>query len=520
MYDILISGGTVIDGTGAPRQQTDVAVKGDSIVAIGELSGQQSKSKIEASGKIVCPGFIDVHNHSDGWLLKESNFHSKTAQGFTTEVLALDGVSYAPVTEENWREWFYYLHCLDGLTFNDYTGWQTLEEFQELFDKTTAQNSAMHIPYGNVRVMVNGFRSRPLDDFQRRVLRAEIENGMETGAVGLSTGIDYVGNCFSSTEELIDACKVVARYGGLHATHVRYKEGLVPALAEMVDISKRSGVKLHVSHMKTNSDEELEILLEYLAKEVEGKIDFSFDLYPYGPGSTMLSYMLPYEVWEEGPMAVVSKLNDPVIRRRFQQSVASSKFNLEKTYIAGLLSDQNQQHLGRSLGEVIRESGKTPADFMCDLLIEERMSVLLVVGDIDVWNVDPLFQHPGFMMGTDGIYNLNGPVHQRQFGSVGLFLSEYVRERKVLSLEQAIQHMSSVPAKRFGLPKRGEIAEGLIADLVVFDPDEIHDPTTIEAPRQNTVGVHEVIVSGESIIRNAEPVSGATPGCAIKSIFE
>ena len=210
MFDLLIRNGAVIDGTGAARCAADVAIAGDRIAGVGKLAGAEARESIDVAGLVVAPGFIDVHNHSDGWMLVHPHQTWKTSQGFTTEVLMADGISYAPVEEHNWRQWLYYLRSLNGLTLADYRGWRSLADYMALLDGHNVQNAATHVPYANVRTLACGFdRSIPPDDVQMREIKARIRQGMEEGAVGLSTGLDYINQCWSTTEELAAACTAI-----------------------------------------------------------------------------------------------------------------------------------------------------------------------------------------------------------------------------------------------------------------------------------------------------------------------
>ena len=214
MFDLIISGGEVIDGTGNPRVRGDVGVRGDRVEAVGDLREVEAKTRIDAAGKIVAPGFIDVHNHDDGWMLRGRHLTCKTTQGFTSEVLMADGISYAPVNEFTAAEWLYYLRPLNALRLDEYRGWQSWEDYMRLVGEACVQNSAAHLPYANIRSLVCGFRRAAADDFEMRQIKHEIRKGMEAGAVGLSTGLDYIVQCFSSTDEIAEACTVVGEYGG------------------------------------------------------------------------------------------------------------------------------------------------------------------------------------------------------------------------------------------------------------------------------------------------------------------
>ncbi len=500
MFDIIIRNGTLIDGTGQPRFTADVAITDSCIVSIGNLTDATANRVIDAAGKIVCPGFVDVHNHSDGWLLKQQNFASKTLQGFTTEVLGLDGIGYAPVNATTAREWMFYMRTLDGLNMNEYSGWESLEEFMECIERKNVQNAATHIPYANVRSMVCGFNNHRVDDFQMRQIQYEIRKAMDEGAVGISTGLDYIVQCFSTTDELVEACSVMAKDRGLYATHMRYKKGLMPAFREAVEIARRADVPLHVSHLKAISDNSADEIMTYIDQEVRKDVDFTFDVYPYQPGSTTLSYLLPYEVWEDGPLAAMSKMNQPEMIEKFRQGLKAYRLNLDKLRIAWVAGKENTHLQGKLVSEFIAETGLPTEVALINLLIEERLSVLLVFDEGDDELVYPFLQHDLFMLGTDGIYAEGGDVHPRQFGSVGRMLGRLVRDEKLFTLEQAIHHMSGFPASRFGLTKRGELQEGYFADIVIFDAATITDNATMQNPTEYTTGIEEVIVNGVSVV--------------------
>ena len=237
MYDLLLQDGTVIDGTGRARFAADVAVVDDRIVRVGDCRGRESRRSIDCSSMIVAPGFVDVHNHDEGWLLKTANHAPKTSQGITSEVLMSDGISYAPITSELVADWFVYLRSLNGLRLSDYRGWRSLDDYMSLLDHTTAQNTITQIPYANLRVLALGWGLQQADDTQRLAIRRYVQQGMESGAVGISTGLDYVAQCFATTDDLVDAAAALVTQDGLYVTHVRYKYGLLPALKEAVAIA-------------------------------------------------------------------------------------------------------------------------------------------------------------------------------------------------------------------------------------------------------------------------------------------
>ena len=524
MFDLLLTGGTVIDGTGRPRTVADMGVTGDRIAAVGQLKDAAARRTIDCTGRIVAPGLIDVHNHSDGWMLLGLHQTWKTSQGFTTEVLMADGISYAPVSEHTWRGWLHYLRSLDGLTLADYRGWQSLDEFMTLLEGRNVQNAAFHVPYANVRTLACDFgRTLPPDDFQMRQIRGEITRGMEAGAVGLSTGLDYIDQHHATTDELVAACASIEPFGGLYVTHVRYKAGLLPALREAIEIGRRAGVKVHISHLKGSTEAEVQEVLALL-DGARREVDLSFDVYPYQRGSTMLNYLLPYEVWQDGPLGVLAKLDRPEIRARFRAGLDALAVPLDQITIAWTAAPQLPSPLvgegsgvrgciGKTLAQLVEERGKPVEEALIDLLIDSNLATLMVVGPLDKDHlVEPLVQHDLAMLGSDGIYFPGGHVHPRVFGSAGRWLGPMVRNRKLHSLEAAVHKASGKSAARFGFAGRGLVREGAFADLIVFDEQSIADRATYEKPQQECVGVEYVIVNGQAIVDRGQPVEGLLPG--------
>jgi N-acyl-D-amino-acid deacylase len=434
-----------------------VGLQGDRIAAIGDLSNASARETIDAANKIVAPGFIDVHNHSDGWLLKSPHLTPKTLQGFTTEILMADGISYAPVNASTAPQWMFYLRALNGLRLDEYRGWESWGEYMQLLDGHAAQNSAAHLPYANIRSMICGFGRSAVDDFQMRQIRYEIRRGMEAGAVGLSTGLDYIVQCFSTTDELVEACSAMSDYGGVYVTHVRYKKGLLPALNEAIEIGRRANVPVHISHLKVQPPYTHEQVFELLA-EARRDVDVTYDVYPYQPGSTMLNYFLPYEAWEGGPLAAMDRLHQPEIRQRFREGLNALRLDLDHIRIAWVGSKENSHHQGQTLQEYVNQSGKPDDVALIELLLEERLAVLCVMDEGDDALVWPFLQHELYMMGTDGIYFPDAQVHPRMYGSVGRFLGRCVRDLKLFTLEEAVAKLSSVAAERFKLVDRGTLA--------------------------------------------------------------
>jgi N-acyl-D-amino-acid deacylase len=511
VFDLIIRGGEVIDGTGRPRFRADVGVQGDRITAVGDLSAATAKQTVDATGKVVSPGFIDVHNHTDGWLLKEPDLDVKIRQGFTTELLMSDGIGYAPIDPVTGPEWAYYLKCLNALRLDECHGWRSMAEYQQRLDRRCLQNHLVQIPYANLRTLVAGFGRSAIDDLQRKLIHAEIREGMAAGATGMSTGLDYISQWSATTTELAEACQVMAPQGGVYVSHIRYKHGLMPAVKEAVEIGARGGVPVHISHLKGSTDREVDELLNYIDTVARKEVDFSFEIYPYQPGSTMLNFILPYDVWDDGPTAAMGKLLRPEIQQRFRRALENYRLPLDKIHIAWVPSAENKRWQGRFLTEYIAAMGRPAEQALAELLIEERLAVLLVFNEGDDTLCHKMLQHDCCMIGSDGIYFPDGMVHPRVTSTAPRILGRAVRDWKVITLEQAVYKLAGYAAKKFKVVDRGELAVGKFADLVVFDPTTVIDVGTFQNPHQAPVGYDLVTVNGV-IAWTPQGVGKFTPG--------
>ena len=510
MFDLIIRNGILVDGQRRPRYEADLGISGDRITAIGPLADAVAPTEIEARGKIVAPGFIDVHAHSDAALLTQPHLLSKTTQGFTTEFLMLDGISYAPVNDQTVHGWIQYLRALNGLRFEQYTGWKSIAEFMGLFDRRAAQNVAAFVPYANVRTLALGFGERHANDYQLVGLRNLVQQGMADGACGLSTGLDYVDECFATTDEIVAACQGIRAQGGVYVTHVRYARGTLEGVKEAVEIGRRAGVPVHISHLKGTSPAEVEALIDYIDLVAVNEVDFSFDVYPYMASSTMLQYLLPLEIWSDGVLAAFARLTEPALRDRFQRRLDT--LDLAAITFAWMPGRQNQQLAGLTLQEYVQRTQRRAADALCDLLIEESMAVLLVFRREENGLETEFIEHPCYMMGSDGIFFADGTLHPRQYGSASRLLSHYVRRKRLFSLEDAVYKLSGYAAARFKLTDRGVLRKGSYADVVVFDPETVHDHASFEHPHRLSTGIEHLLVNGVPILAGGRPVTGALPG--------
>ncbi|MEX0727763.1 MAG: amidohydrolase family protein, partial [Planctomycetaceae bacterium] len=345
-----------------------------------------------------------------------------------------------------------------------------------------------------------------VNDLHRRIITNEIRRSMEEGACALSTGLDYIAQCYCTTEDLVDACRPVAEFGGLYVTHIRYKLGMLEGIKEAVEIGKRTGVKVHISHLKEEDPGHVDELLNYIDIVARKECDFSFDAYPYQPGSTMLSYLLPYECFENGPISAASTLLDPEVRYLFRKTLETYPLELDRIHIAWVQSKENSIHQGKSLARFIEERGLPAEEALLELLIEERMAVLLVFDQGDDEWIHPILQHDLMMIGSDGIYFPESVTHPRVAGTAPRFIGPLVRDNRLFSLEEAICKLTSYPAARFGLKNRGVLKEGNYADLVVFDADSVTDHATMKDSLRPSTGIEHVVVNGVPVIKDGTPV--------------
>jgi len=513
MFDLLIGNGRVVDGTGNPWWRADVATRGEHIAAIGHLAGAEAGRVIDAQGHVVCPGFVDAHSHSDLYLLANPQHEPKIRQGVTTEVLGQDGISYAPVSDKGLAYWREYWRAVDGQPELNWD-WRGVGEFLACFDEQVSPNVAYLVPHGTVRYEVLGLADRPPTEEELARMQDLVAQGMEEGAVGLSTGLTYLPAFYSTTEELIACCRVVARYGGVYVSHLRdYGERIGEAIEEALRIGRETGTPVHISHLNGQAEE---CLPRIDRARAEG-LDVTFENYPYLAGCTLLSHFLPRWAQAGGIPDTVARLCDSAVRKRIRREMAGTHEGQFQNYlICAVATKANRCYEGLLLPEAAERAGKGVIDFVCDLIVEERLAVTVVQHHTHRTEEDlrAMMKHPAHMVCTDAIL-LGSHPHPRGYGTYPRYLGHYVREERVLTLEECIRKMTSLPARRFGLGDRGLLREGLVADLVIFDPDTVRDTATYENPRRHPIGIDTVIVNGQ-VVLNDQLHTGATPGRALQ----
>jgi N-acyl-D-amino-acid deacylase len=510
-FDLLIRGGTVVDGTGSPRVTADVGVRGDRISAVGMLADAVAGRVVDATDRIVCPGFIDVHVHSETALRGNGDIWGSVLQGVTTHLTGPDGFGWSPLPATSaadlWRSTAFAYGQPDLAP-----RWPTIASYLDGFAGTIPINVVTMVPHQAVRFAVLEWDPRPARPDELEQMRAITRAWMEAGAVGLNTGLDYQPAASSDTHELVELARVAGEYGGIYAAHIRYAgAGRAGAYRESIEIGRQAGVPVRVSHESV--DDETEPLLE---EAHDAGVDFGIDWYVYPAGSSHLLVWLPPEDQVGGFDAVIGRVKDPAHRRRIADFLEE---RLRETNDAGgheYFSDTHSgRHIGRSIAEIAAERGTPLGETAVDLIVEESPEALLVFRR---GLTEPAFEaivrrtlrRPEFMVSSDGIYHGARP-HPRGYGTFARILRRYVRELGVLGLEDAVRRMSGLPAERFAIRDRGRIAEGLAADLVVFDPAAVGDRATWEAPRQTAVGIDAVVVNGQVVAAHGEP-TGLLPG--------
>ena len=524
--DLAITGGRVIDGTGAAGFSADVGVVGGEICHVGPPGCLSARRTIDAAGHVVAPGFIDMHGHSDLVLLSDPRHEAKIMQGVTTEVIGQDGLSYAPVTEETLPLFRRAAKGLNGDPAGLVWDWRSVKEYLDRFDCKVAVNVAFLVPHGTVRAAVLGFDDRRADRGELAQMEEIVATAMQEGARGLSTGLTYAPCSYADTEELVRLCRVVYQYGGYFAPHMRcYGMNMEQAVEEMFEVAKRAAVPLHLTHFNVSfapGKGKADFYLKLVDRGQRDGVELTLDHYPYIAASTFLSGLLPGWSHAGGPERLMERLADTGERERIRQEMEVTgsdglmrvPVEWDKIVLNGIDSPRRRELIGMSVSEIALQLDKPPLDCVAELLIEARLSVscLLFCGYED--NLQKIMRRPECMMGSDGLLVGDRP-HPRAWGTFPRFLARYVREHGVFSLEECVRKMTSLPASRLGLDDRGTVQTGKAADLVVFDPDTVQDTATYEVPRSFPEGIPYVIVNGQ-VVKDAGRHTGLLPGRVLR----
>lgn len=522
-YELAIMNGLIFDGLGNPPIRSNIYVSGDKIGLVSSEGKLGADETISAKELAVAPGFIDTHSHSDLMLFSDPFAESKITQGVTTEIVGQDGFSVAPVQKEVQPELAKYLSGLAG-QLDDWK-WNTFDSYlQRLSELQTTVNVASLVGNGTIRAMIVGFERREANPSELEGMRILVADAMTQGAIGLSSGLIYPPSSYANEDELVDLCKIAAEHNGIYVTHIRNEaHGLIESVDEAIRTATRAKISLHISHHKAIGKDnwgKTKETLERIDTEISRGSAISCDIYPYTAGSTMLSASMPPWALEGGPKALRERLRNPQQRSKIIRELEEGSPTW-KSYsqlggwdkIVITYSKARKEVEGKSIAQISKDLGKPPADVVVDLLLESDEAVSMVVFHISEDDVRRVIAHRSSTICTDGL--LIGNPHPRAYGSFPRVLRRYVMEERLLTLERAIQKMTSLPASKFRLKDRGTVKEGVFADLVVFDPQRIRDKATYDSPRQFAEGTRCVIVNGCVVFREGE-FTGIRPGRALR----
>ena len=510
-YDVLIKNGHVIDGSGRAGYNADVAIKGDRIARIGKLTNARAARVVDATGMVVAPGFIDMLGQSENYLLIDPRAMSKVMMGVTTEVTG-EGESIAPVNERLIKEQEDF-----NRRYNLTIDWRTLGEyFQRLEKQGSGVNLATFVGATQVREYVVGFDNRSPTPAELEQMKQLVAAAMKDGALGVSTSLQYVPARFAKTDEIVELAKVARQYGGIYATHQRSEaNALDESLNEVFEIARRAQIPAEIWHLKTAYKKNWGRMPQVLAKIQQARergLDITADIYPYIAGSTSLSACLPPWALEGGTEKMLARLRQPAIREQLKKEITTDSKEWENIYlgsggasgilIGSVVNRELEALQGKRLSQIAEEQGKDPLDALFDLILADHGQTGAIYFMMSEDDMRAAMRAPFVSFCTDsGARAKDGPLagaksHPRGWGSYPRILGRYVREEHLLTLEQAINKMTGLPAARVGLRDRGRLRQGLYADITIFDPRRVLDRATFETPNQYPEGIKYVIING------------------------
>ncbi|MCW4049965.1 MAG: D-aminoacylase [Candidatus Bathyarchaeota archaeon] len=521
MYDVLVKGGRIIDGSGSPGYLGDVAIKDGTISQIGDID-EDAAMVLDATSLVVAPGFIDTHSHSDLFLIHEPEARAKVMQGITTEIVGQDGLGEAPIRDDVKDEWRKYLSGLNGDPPIEWT-WNSFNEYlNRVQDAEPAVNVASLVGHGNLRLLAMGMNNRDPEPEELSAMKVLLAESLEQGARGLSTGLIYAPCVYSKAPELSELCKVTAEHDGVFVVHMRNEgDQLLESMEEVLGIGRESGVHVHISHFKAGGEAnwgKSKKSLKRLEEASEQGIKVSYDQYPYTAGSTFLSSLLPAWVHEGGVEKLLERLSDAstrlkVVSEYSERLQTGRATGWEKVLVTYVESEMNKELEGLSLAAIAKKRGQSEIDSLIDIVLEEANQASMASFTMSEEDIERIMAHPLGMTCTDGL--LLGTPHPRAYGAFPRVLGRYVR-KGVVGLEEAVRRMTGYPAQVFRLEKRGLLKTGYHADVTIFDPDTINDTATYIDPRRHPEGIHHVLVNGRITVKDGL-FTGARAGHVLRS---
>jgi N-acyl-D-amino-acid deacylase len=527
-FDIIIRNGTVYDGSGRSPVKADVGIKGDRIAAVGNLSRASAPTIVDAKGLAVAPGFINMLSHSESSWLQDYRSLSELRQGVTTQIFGES--SMGPLSDEMKKR---RTESQGDVKF--VIPWTTLAEYLNYLEKQgISQNVASFIGAPTIREYVIGLEDKPPTPAQLDQMRELVRREMEAGALGITTALIYPPAFFAKTDELIELCKVAAKYKGKYTAHMR-SEGaqLLEAIQETIRISREAGLPAEIYHLKASGEAnwpKMDQAIKMIEDARKQGVKITADMYTYPAGGTGLDASLPPWVFDGGREAAYKRLQDPATRQKIAEAVRTPTNEWENLYLlsgsperillASFRNDSLKPLTGKTLAEVAKMRGKDPIETIMDLLLEDRSRIGTIYFLMSEDNIKKQIRQPWVSFGSDaasiaaeGVF-LKSAAHPRTYGNFARLLGKYVRDEKVISLTEAIRRLTSLPATNLELKDRGLLKPGMFADVVIFDPQTIGDKATFENPHQYSVGIRDVFVNGVQVLKSGEH-TGLKPGRAL-----
>jgi N-acyl-D-amino-acid deacylase len=529
-YDLILRGGTIYDGSGKPPVVGDVAVNGDRIAAVGKLEDARGKQEIDVRGLAVAPGFINFLSWANESLIQDGRSQSDIRQGVTLEVMG-EGNSMGPYTAEMQKE-----QIRQQVDLHYPVKWKTLGQYLDLLaNRGVSCNVASFVGAATVRVHELGHRDVAPNAEQLARMQQLVREAMEEGAMGVASALIYAPGCYAKTDELAALCKAAAEYDGMYTSHIRSEANqFLEALDELISIAREAKIPANIYHLKAAGPENWSKLDEAIKKieaaRTEG-LKITADMYTYTAGATGLDAAMPTWVQEGGYRAWANRLQDPKIRRRVAEEMVTPSDRWESLYLAagspekvllvGFKNEKLKPLTGKTLGEVAKLRGKSPEETMMDLVVEDGSRVGTVYFLMSEDNVKRQLKLPWVAFNSDeGSLASEGPFlktnpHPRAYGNFARLLGKYVRDEKIIPLEEAVRRLTSFPAETLKVRKRGRLQPGYFADLAIFDPEKIQDHATYDKPHQYATGMVHVFVNGQQVLKDGEH-TGAKPGRVVR----
>ena len=518
-YDVIIRNGQIIDGTGSPSFIGDIGINADTITKIGTIKNTTGLSEIDAEGLVVAPGFINMLSWATESLIEDGRSQSDIRQGVTLEVMG-EGESMGPLNDWLKQEM---KEAQQDIKFD--IEWTTLSEYLEFLErKGVSTNITSFLGNASLRLNVMGYEKRPPTKKEMDEMKDLTRQAMEEGAVGLSTALVYAPSGHANTEEIIELAKVIAEYDGMYISHIRNEEsGLLNAMDELIAISREANIRSEIYHFKASGNENWH-LMDQAIKLIENArnegLEITTNMYMYNASSTGLNFSLPAWAKEGGHDVTMEMIAKPELKAKMIKEIT---FHVppEKILLVGFKNEKLRHLIGKTLAEIAAERGKSPGETVVDLIYEDDSRIQAVYFSMSEENIKKKIALP-FMSfcsdagsyATEGVF-LKKSTHPRAYGSFARLLGKYVREEKIITLEEAIRKLTSQPAQNLKIKKRGMLKEGYFADVVIFDPDKITDNATFKQPHQYATGMIHVLVNGKHVLKDGEH-TGALPGRVVR----